>query len=145
MRLDAESPRELVAEAEGHLRALLRDVLCGYLDADLKGVADDILLEAGPEPFMGAEAHEIEARDLRKEPRFERERSRAASPSRTSGPSRTSTTGPTPSTSRRTRVRRRADTSARARLRRPSSTPSRHAELEAVTVAPSPCSTSWTA
>jgi hypothetical protein len=74
MRVDAESPRELVAEAEGHLRALLRDVLCGYLDADLKGVADDILLETGPEePFMEVDAQEIEARDLRKEPRFERE------------------------------------------------------------------------
>jgi hypothetical protein len=73
VRLDTESPRELVAEAEGHLRALLRDVLCGYLDADLKGVADDILLESGPEPFMEAEAHEIEARDTRREPRFERE------------------------------------------------------------------------
>jgi hypothetical protein len=35
-------------------------VLCGYLDSDLKGVADDILLETNPEPFM-----EIEARDLR--------------------------------------------------------------------------------
>ena len=45
---------------EGHLRALLRDVLCGYLDSDLKGVADDILLETNPEPFV-----EIEARDLR--------------------------------------------------------------------------------
>ena len=78
VRSDSESPRELVAEAESHLRALLRDVLCGYLDADLKGVADDIMLESGPEPFMEAEAHEIEAgeiqaRDLRKEPRFERE------------------------------------------------------------------------
>ena len=72
LRPDAESPRELVDEAENHLRALLRDVLCGYLDADLKGVADDILVEAGPEPFMGPEAGEIEARDLRKEPRFER-------------------------------------------------------------------------
>jgi hypothetical protein len=68
VRLDAESPRELVTEVESHLRALLRDILCGYLDADLKGIADEILLEAGAEPFM-----EIEARDLRKEPRFERE------------------------------------------------------------------------
>ena len=51
---------ELVAEVEGHLRALLRDVLCGYLDSELKGVADDILLETNSEPFM-----EIEARDLR--------------------------------------------------------------------------------
>jgi len=35
-------------------------VLCGYLDSDLKGIADDILLEANPEPFV-----ELEARDLR--------------------------------------------------------------------------------
>jgi hypothetical protein len=35
----------LVAELAGHLRALLRDVLCGHLDADLRGVADDILAE----------------------------------------------------------------------------------------------------
>jgi hypothetical protein len=55
-----DSPIELVAEVEGHLRALLRDVLCGYLDSELKGVADDILLETSSEPFM-----EIEARDLR--------------------------------------------------------------------------------
>jgi hypothetical protein len=61
--LDMESPRELVAEVESHLRALLRDVLCGYLDADLKGVADDILLESGAGPLG-----EIEARDLRMEP-----------------------------------------------------------------------------
>jgi hypothetical protein len=68
LRTDDDSPRELVAEVETHLRALLRDVLCGYLDADLKSVADDILLETTPEPFM-----EIRARDLRKEsPRFER-------------------------------------------------------------------------
>jgi len=63
VRLDAESPRELVAEMESHLRALLRDVLCGYLDADLKAVADDILIESGPDPQV-----EIQARDLRKEP-----------------------------------------------------------------------------
>jgi hypothetical protein len=35
----------LVAELAGHLRALLRDVLCGHLDADLRGVADDILAQ----------------------------------------------------------------------------------------------------
>jgi hypothetical protein len=56
--IGVESPRELVDELERHLRALLRDVLCGYLDADLKSVADDILLETR-EPFQ------IEARDLR--------------------------------------------------------------------------------
>ncbi len=56
-----ESPRALAAELEHHVRALLRDVLCGYLDADLGAVADDILLEV-PEP-----SGEIEARDLRLE------------------------------------------------------------------------------
>ena len=73
VRAGDDSPRELVGEVEVHLRALLRDVLCGYLEADLKSVADDILLEATPEPFM-----EIRARDMRGEareaapPRFER-------------------------------------------------------------------------
>ncbi len=61
-RPPGEQPSEIVQELEGHVRALLRDVLCGYLDADLKSVADDILLETHPEPFM-----EIQARDLRKE------------------------------------------------------------------------------
>jgi hypothetical protein len=57
-----EVPGGLVDEVEGHLRALLRDVLCGYLDADLRSVADDMLLEAGAEPFGY-----IKARDLRQE------------------------------------------------------------------------------
>jgi hypothetical protein len=65
-RHEGDPPHELVAEVEGHLRALLRDVLCGYLDPDLKSVADDILLEQTPEPFV-----EIKARDLRKEPEQE--------------------------------------------------------------------------
>ena len=56
----AESPRALVAELEANLRALLRDVVCGYLDPDLGSVADDLLLEA-PDHL------EITARDLRKE------------------------------------------------------------------------------
>jgi hypothetical protein len=36
----------LVAELAAHLRALLRDVLCGHLDADLRALADEILAEA---------------------------------------------------------------------------------------------------
>jgi hypothetical protein len=60
-----ESPRALVAEMESHLRALLRDVLCGYLEPDLKTVADEILLES-------AEPITVEARDLRRRSRFER-------------------------------------------------------------------------
>lgn len=38
---------KLLAEPAGHLRALLRDVLCGHLDADLRSVADRLLAEAG--------------------------------------------------------------------------------------------------
>jgi hypothetical protein len=36
----------LVDELAGHLRAMLRDVLCGHLDSDLVGVADGLLAEA---------------------------------------------------------------------------------------------------
>lgn len=53
-----DSPRTLVEEVERHLRALLRDVLCGYLDPDLRRVADQLLLDQ-PEPF------EIKATALR--------------------------------------------------------------------------------
>ncbi|HEY8584085.1 MAG TPA: hypothetical protein VIL49_14115 [Capillimicrobium sp.] len=37
---------ELIVEMTGHLRALLRDVLCGHLDADVRGLADRLLMEA---------------------------------------------------------------------------------------------------
>ncbi|HYH60190.1 MAG TPA: hypothetical protein VD790_13350 [Thermoleophilaceae bacterium] len=57
----SEPPAELTAEIEGCVRALLRDVLCGYLDANLTRTADDILLTSNA-PM------EIEARDLREEP-----------------------------------------------------------------------------
>jgi hypothetical protein len=36
----------LVADTADHLRALLRDVICGHLDPDLVSLADEILLEA---------------------------------------------------------------------------------------------------
>jgi hypothetical protein len=55
------SPQALVLELEEHLRALLRDVLCGYLDADLRAAADDVLLESS-KPL------DIRARDLRTPP-----------------------------------------------------------------------------
>ena len=54
----SDSPRTLVDEVERHLRALLRDVMCGYLDPDLRTVADGLLLDQ-PEPF------EIRARAVR--------------------------------------------------------------------------------
>ena len=53
-----ESPHALVNEVEQLLRALLRDLLCGYLDPSLRAAADEILLEAGAEI-------EVSARDLR--------------------------------------------------------------------------------
>src|SRR3954462_14680385 len=46
----------LVSDLAGHLRALLRDVLCGHLDADLRGVADEILAEAVRETVRKADA-----------------------------------------------------------------------------------------
>jgi hypothetical protein len=36
----------LVEELAENLRAILRDVLCGHLNADVRGVADDLLAEA---------------------------------------------------------------------------------------------------
>ena len=59
--IGSEPPAQLTAEIETCVRALLRDVLCGYLDADLRRIADDILLTSGA-PV------EIEARDLRVDP-----------------------------------------------------------------------------
>ena len=43
---ESASARLLVEELANHLRALLRDVICGHLDEDLAGLADEILLEA---------------------------------------------------------------------------------------------------
>ena len=40
----------LVDELAEHLRALLRDVICGHLDADLRVVADELLAEAAGTP-----------------------------------------------------------------------------------------------
>ena len=52
------SGRELVGEVEEHLRALLRDVVCGYLKPELASMADEILLRSEPV--------EIHARDMRR-------------------------------------------------------------------------------
>ena len=57
--IGSDSPRDLVLEVEESVRALLRDVLCGYLDPDLKHAADDILLRS-------SEPVEIKARDNRR-------------------------------------------------------------------------------
>ncbi|HEX6714193.1 MAG TPA: hypothetical protein VF066_12445 [Thermoleophilaceae bacterium] len=51
------SGRDLVGEIEEHLRALLRDVVCGYLKPELASMADEILLKSGEV--------EIRAHDMR--------------------------------------------------------------------------------
>jgi len=43
----------LLAELTTHLRALLRDVLCGHLDSDLRAIADGLLAE--PEAAVGVD------------------------------------------------------------------------------------------
>lgn len=48
--IGSDSPRTLVDEVERHLRALLRDVLCGYLDPDLRALSEDLLLEQQQAP-----------------------------------------------------------------------------------------------
>src|SRR4051794_19506738 len=57
--LGPDTPRSIVLELEQHVRALLRDVLCGYLAADLKSAADDILLASSTGEI------EIKVRDTR--------------------------------------------------------------------------------
>src|SRR4051812_1136017 len=56
--LGPDTPRSIVLHLEQHLRALLRDVLCGYLGNDLRAAADDVLLTSS-EPI------EIKATDTR--------------------------------------------------------------------------------
>jgi hypothetical protein len=43
---DPARPDPLIDELAETLRAILRDMLCGHLDADLVSVADDLLAEA---------------------------------------------------------------------------------------------------
>ena len=59
---DVEATFSAPRELEQNVRALLRDVICGYLSSDLRSVADDILL-ATADPSV-----EIQAHDIRDEP-----------------------------------------------------------------------------
>jgi hypothetical protein len=48
----SESRADVLAdELAGHLRALLRDVLCGHLDSDLRTLADELLAESAAAPL----------------------------------------------------------------------------------------------
>ncbi len=46
-RLEKFAPLDVIAGAERHLRALLHDLVCGYLSTDLKSLADEILAADG--------------------------------------------------------------------------------------------------
>lgn len=46
-RLEQMAPLDVIAAAERHLRALLHDLICGYLSTDLKRLADEILTADG--------------------------------------------------------------------------------------------------
>ena len=41
--IGVESPDLVVRELEENLRALLRDMVCGHIDANVRGIADDLL------------------------------------------------------------------------------------------------------
>ena len=49
-RLEKLAPLDVIAGAERHLRALLHDLVCGYLATDLKSLADEILTADGEPP-----------------------------------------------------------------------------------------------
>lgn len=57
-RLAKLPPLEVIAESERYLRALLHDLVCGYLSTDLKKLADDILLADGQPTGAETAAHE---------------------------------------------------------------------------------------
>jgi hypothetical protein len=58
--IGVEAPELVVRELEGNLRALLRDMVCGHIDANVRAIADDLLppeedpaaneIQAPPEP-----------------------------------------------------------------------------------------------
>jgi hypothetical protein len=47
---DEAGVMEIVGEVAGHLRAILRDVLCGHLDSDVRSLADRIIAESPDAP-----------------------------------------------------------------------------------------------
>jgi hypothetical protein len=66
---DGDAVDALCGELGGHLRALLRDVLCGHLDSDLREVADH-LLRSGEQ--VGVHGHEpVDVMDVALEQRDE--------------------------------------------------------------------------
>jgi hypothetical protein len=72
--IGADSADAVALELELHLRALLRDMVCGYLDVDVKRIADDLLRAESaqkPEPRIEVRRTSV-AKPKRKEPVIER-------------------------------------------------------------------------
>jgi hypothetical protein len=82
--LENASSERLVRTVGDHLRALLRDVICGHLEADLASLADELLLEATPETTdeQPHKAPEESGVDLWEEPdeTWQEERARQGAP-----------------------------------------------------------------
>lgn len=57
-RLGKQPPLEVIADTERYLRALLHDLVCGYLATDLKKLADEILLADGEPPADETASHD---------------------------------------------------------------------------------------
>src|SRR6185437_4769506 len=61
----------LCAEIEGHLRALLRDIVCGHLVGDLVELADSLLWEQAGEPEPSGDVRVQRMRAVPRPPRVE--------------------------------------------------------------------------
>ncbi len=71
--IGAESADAIALDLERHLRAVLRDMVCGYLDADVKRIADDLLRAESahkPEPRIEVRRTAV-AKRKRKQPLIE--------------------------------------------------------------------------
>ena len=64
----------LADDLAGHLRALLRDVLCGHLDSDLRTLADELLAESAAAPAHDGLTAPARRGDLRPPHAIERNR-----------------------------------------------------------------------
>jgi hypothetical protein len=72
--IGADSADTVAHDLELHLRALLRDMVCGYLDADVKRIADDLLRAESaqkPEPRIEVRRTSVAKKKKRKEPVIE--------------------------------------------------------------------------
>jgi hypothetical protein len=77
--IGSDSPDKIAREVEEHLRAILRDMICGYLEADVKRIADDLLLTDDPPPPAPPEPEDKELKVSRTPKAEEKPRARRKS------------------------------------------------------------------